>query len=201
MSPFQFTIYPLTARVIFLVLLITCQSGNAFTLKSAFQSSTTHISPVYRACGKYYRVQRSPYSGGDRFVFLSLAASPLVAAAASSEATGRQKQVDRNGKEFIQGSVVRLVKPLKAYHVQKFGKISENKEFIPLPANEPPATRCLELPTGLRGLVAQVHDVNSHDASQPIVVKFTPGMYCDEEGFDTPVPFTMHFESDEVEVV
>jgi hypothetical protein len=136
----------------------------------------------------------------DRDMALSMTTSPLVAAT-SSEGLGGQKQVDQNGREFIPGCIVRLVRPMKAFHVQKFGKILENKVFVPLPDNEPPGSRYLELPLGLCGLVSQVYDVSNHDASQPIVVKFSPGMYCGEEGFNTPVPFTMHFESTEVEVV
>lgn len=136
----------------------------------------------------------------DRDMDLSMATSSLVTPA-SSEGLDGEKQLDRNGNELIPGCIVRLVKPMKAFHVPKSGKILENKVFVPSPDDQPPGTRCLELPLGLRGLVTQVFDVNNHDASQPIVVKFSPGMYCGEEGFDTPVPFTMHFESSEVEVV
>eukprot|EP00590_Aulacoseira_subarctica_P002405 CAMPEP_0172424914 /NCGR_PEP_ID=MMETSP1064-20121228/28828_1 /TAXON_ID=202472 /ORGANISM="Aulacoseira subarctica , Strain CCAP 1002/5" /LENGTH=126 /DNA_ID=CAMNT_0013167365 /DNA_START=233 /DNA_END=613 /DNA_ORIENTATION=- len=112
-----------------------------------------------------------------------------------------EKQIDPNGKEIIPGCVVRLVKPMKAYHVQCAGKILKDKVFIPAPEGESPATKCLELPSGLRGIVVFPYDMSNYDASQPIIVKFSPGLNCDEEGYDTPVQFSMHFESSEVERV
>jgi len=192
-------------RIICILLLIKVRSCSSFIVKPSSYQSASHgrlsLLPHGSKNMKYCptAVLSSVRVNHDMALFMTTT-SPLVAAT-SSEGLDGQKQVDQNGKEIFPGCIVRLVKPMKAFHVQKFGKILENKVFVPSPDNEAPGSRCLELPLGLCGLVSQVFDVNNHDASQPIVVKFSPGMYCGEEGFDTPVPFTMHFESSEVEVV
>ena len=130
--------------------------------------------------------------------FLRLSMTSILGEATDA---GPAKQVDPHGKEIIEGCIVRVAQPIRAFHVQCFGKISENKAFIPAPEYGPRATKCLEIPSGLRGIVTRVFDVNDYDASQPIVVKFVPGSNCDEEGYATPVQFVMHFDSSEVERV
>jgi hypothetical protein len=195
------TVFQGMFRIICVLLLLKVPSCSSFIVKASYRSLTYGSSPLYRVTNNVnYCSSHLSSPRVDRDMALFMATSPLVTSA-SSEGLDRQKQLDQNGRELIPGCIVRLVKPMKAFHVQKSGKILENKVFVPSPDNEPPGTRCLELPLGLRGLVSQVYDVNNHDASQPIVVKFSPGLYCGEEGFDTPVSFTMHFESSEVEVV
>lgn len=96
-------------------------------------------------------------------------------------------------------SIVRVAVPgLKAYQVNKsgFGTYDSNKSFV-----YDAGLKYLILPEGLRGKVTRVYDENVIAANFPILVKFTPGEHCSEEGYDVPVPFTMHFLPEEVECV
>jgi len=108
------------------------------------------------------------------------------------------KQLDSNGNEIIIGCVIRVKVNLKAFHLSAKGRGSfdlETKEFM-----QDKSTKYLSIPPGLRGIATRVYDKNDSEANKPILVKFTPGENV-EEGFDSPVTFSMHFESKEVERV
>ena len=130
---------------------------------------------------------------------IRLAASRDPIAAEQQQATSE----DKNGKKIAVGSVVRVaVENMKAYQVpaKGQGKFNENKEFVPLEDNTERGTRNLVLPVGMRGVVTKVYDVDDISANFPIQVKFIPGQN-NEEGYDPPVAFLMHFDSHEVECV
>lgn len=178
----------LAAPAVFLMLLVLINGAQCFTSTPRYRTVAFQVTHYFRS------PTRSDAAGIRRY--LSMNAFDVVGGVKEVE-----KQIDPNGKEIIPGCVVRLVKPMKAYHLQCAGKILKDKVFIPAAEDEPPATKCLELPSGLRGIVIFPYDMSNYDASQPIVVKFSPGLNCDEEGYDTPVQFSMHFESSEVERV
>eukprot|EP00978_Attheya_sp_CCMP212_P001520 scaffold3150_cov51-Attheya_sp.AAC.12 len=114
-------------------------------------------------------------------------------------------QLDSNGKEYIVGCVVRVALPLKAFQVKRKGRGSfdpETKAFVPRPEDVTERKElCLELPPGLRGVVQRVYDTEELGPNFPVYVKFTPGENVDSDGYDTPVPFLMHFDNHELEVV
>jgi hypothetical protein len=130
-----------------------------------------------------------------------------VPATTSFNDTTDLKHTDSKGKEFKEGCVVLVASgTLKAFQVQSKGYGTfdqESKEFRPASALDdgkiPRRDKCLVLPVGLRGVIQRVYGVDL-EANQPLLVKFTPGEYTDEEGFDTPVPFLMHFQTSELEV-
>ena len=120
------------------------------------------------------------------------------------------KIVDRNGVEFTEGCTIQISKETKAYQVAKKGYGSfdeETKAFVPLDgANDQPLSsiprvqRCLVLPKGLRAEVRKVYDINEFDATAPVVAKFMNDRDLGGE-YVSPVTFSMHFETNEVEVV
>jgi hypothetical protein len=113
-------------------------------------------------------------------------------------------QLDSNGKEYTVGCVVRVALPLKAFQVPRKARGSfdpETKAFVPRPEDRTERKhQCLELSPGLRGVVKRVYDTVELGPNLPVYVKFTPGENLDE-GYDTPVPFLMHFDNHELEVV
>lgn len=109
--------------------------------------------------------------------------------------------VDKNGKEFTVGCVVRVCKDgLKAFqiNVKGQGAYDDDKNFVPDVSDE--RKKCLVLPSGLRGTVTKVYDENVVSANYPIQVKFTPGTNT-EEGYDIPTALLMHFMPQELECV
>lgn len=101
------------------------------------------------------------------------------------------------------GIIVRVAKEgLKAYQVPPKGKGSfdrDDKKFVPIPEDAPRGMRNLQLPVGIRGVVTKVYgEQQIISANFPIQVKFVPGENTDE-GYDPPVPFLMHFLSNEIE--
>lgn len=141
------------------------------------------------------------------------AAEPLLAADESTSEESEEQaiekepilQFDRNGKQFVKGAIVRVVQTTRAYQVNQNSHGTFNKETkLFEPAMESPDTpNCvgfLELPPGFRGQVMRVYDIEDHDATHPVVVKFTKGKNT-EEGYEPPCTFLMHFESHEVECV
>mmetsp|Transcript_23002 Transcript_23002/g.35476 ORF Transcript_23002/g.35476 Transcript_23002/m.35476 type:complete len:189 (+) Transcript_23002:136-702(+) len=127
-----------------------------------------------------------------------------VALSSATEATVEApKLYDPNGKEFVEGSVVRVIKSLKAYHVppKLFGGFDEvTKVFIPGPEVGNRGSKCLVVPVGMRGRVIRVYDVEDLGPAHPVVVIFEPGENADE-GYETPLQFKMHFDTFELEVV
>lgn len=110
--------------------------------------------------------------------------------------------LDKNGNEFTVDCIVRVaIDGLKAYHINTKGQGSynEKKEFIQDTSDT--KKKCLQLPIGLRGVVTKVYDENIISSNLPIVVLFTPGAYVEEEGYNPPTKFYMHFTPYEVEVV
>jgi hypothetical protein len=110
---------------------------------------------------------------------------------------------DKNGKELTVGSVVQISVPdLKAFQVQSkgFGHF-EDGTFVPLVVDNttPRAFKNLVLPVGMRGIVTKVYDPDGAvSVNLPVQVKFVPGAY---PGLNPPVPFLMHFETNEIETV
>ena len=106
-----------------------------------------------------------------------------------------QKQFDANGLEFEEGQTVRVSKEgLKAFQVPAKGKGSfDGTKFV---ADD--SLPYLVVPVGLQGIVTRVFDSNALSANFPIRVKFETD---DDADLSSPVPFVMHFEAREVEVV
>jgi len=122
---------------------------------------------------------------------------------AAEEAQGAATIEDKNGKMIAVGSIIRVaVENLKAYQVpgKGQGSFNENKEFVPATKGGARSSKNLVLPVGLRGVVTKVYYSDDVSANFPIQVKFSPGQNNDE-GYDSPVPFLMHFCSEEVEGV
>ena len=111
---------------------------------------------------------------------------------------------DSKGNDLTVGSIVRVATAgLKAYQVnaKAHGSFVEGK-FVHTPEGPTPrGKRNLELPVGIRGVVAKLYDVEDVAANFPIQVKFEAGRYNDVEGFDPPITFLMHFTESEVEAV
>lgn len=107
---------------------------------------------------------------------------------------------DKNGKPIEVGTVVRVVKEMKAYQVPAKGRGSynEEKEFVPIETDAARSSQNLVLPEGIRGVVSKVYRSEDIAANFPIKVQFTPGENIDE-GYDPPVPFFMHFDPMEIE--
>jgi hypothetical protein len=115
--------------------------------------------------------------------------------------TSGETVVDKNGKEFTVGSVIRVcVEGLKAYQINPKGQgaYGDDKKFVPDVSDA--AKKFLLLPVGLRGTVTKVYDENVISANLPIQVKFSPGTNL-EEGYDPPTALLMHFMAHEVECV
>lgn len=111
--------------------------------------------------------------------------------------------LDRNGKEFSVGAVVRVcVEGTKTFQIPSkgCGVFDENKNFVPQSEEPDFERRSLVLPVGLRGIVSKVYDDRTISANYPIQVKFETGGNT-EEGYDVPVTFTMHFMAHELECV
>jgi hypothetical protein len=108
---------------------------------------------------------------------------------------------DANGKVISVGIIVRVAKEgLKACQVPLKGKGSfdSDKKFVPMPKDSPRGLRSLKIPVGIRGVVTKVYDERQIGANFPVQVKFVPGENI-EEGYDSPVPFLMHFLANEIE--
>jgi hypothetical protein len=112
---------------------------------------------------------------------------------------------DRYRSELAVGDVVSVVQQVKAFQVPPNGRgrFDENRQFVPLSEDEDTGrpTRHLVVPVGMKGVVTKLHVEANLSANFRIQVKFTPGEDCNAGGYDPPVPFVMHFASDEVEVV
>eukprot|EP00567_Pseudictyota_dubia_P006929 CAMPEP_0197453948 /NCGR_PEP_ID=MMETSP1175-20131217/36494_1 /TAXON_ID=1003142 /ORGANISM="Triceratium dubium, Strain CCMP147" /LENGTH=199 /DNA_ID=CAMNT_0042987385 /DNA_START=110 /DNA_END=709 /DNA_ORIENTATION=- len=138
------------------------------------------------------------------FEFWRIVQTPLRMATEINSSEGVQTVEDSNGNEFSEGVVVRVLTSEKAYQVPAKGWGTfdlDNKDFIPAPGDvSERESRCLVVPVGLRGVVTKVIRLNNLSASLPVQVKFMPGKY-NEEGYDAPVAFLMHFRSSELEVV
>jgi hypothetical protein len=105
---------------------------------------------------------------------------------------------DDSGREYTVGAVVRVAKEgLKAFQVRPDAKgtFNDKKEFVP-----DKKLKYLVLPVGMRGTVTKVYNINEISANLPVQVKFDPGENNDE-GYDPPAPFIMHFEGSELECV
>jgi len=101
--------------------------------------------------------------------------------------------------------VVKLIASrVKAYQVSPKGYGSfdlKTKKFVPAEKADNSRARYLELPVGIRGTVTKVYDVDDISANFPVQVKFAPGTTNDnDDDYDPPVPFLMHFETNEIEV-
>jgi hypothetical protein len=129
---------------------------------------------------------------------------------ATEAATTQNAEVkDKKGNVFQVGGIVRIVREnLKAYQVppKGYGSFdSDTKKFVPLLSDTAalPTSRAkknLVLPVGIRGTITKIYERKDVSANLPIQVKFTPGENLDE-GYDPPVPFSMHFQPMEVECV
>jgi hypothetical protein len=112
------------------------------------------------------------------------------------------KVLDKNGKEFTVGCVVRVCSDgLKAFQINAKGQGSfdGDKKFVP-DVSDSGKKKFLLLPIGLRGTVTKVYDESIVSANLPIQVKFVSGEHT-EEGYDTPSTFLMHFTPTEVECI
>mmetsp|Transcript_4904 Transcript_4904/g.6639 ORF Transcript_4904/g.6639 Transcript_4904/m.6639 type:complete len:183 (-) Transcript_4904:206-754(-) len=126
-----------------------------------------------------------------------------LTASTEEETKTAPKLFDTNDKQFVEGAVVRVIAPLRAFQVNKkwYGSFDEeSKEFVPADPDGERRTKCLVLPIGLRGVVTRVYDIEDLGPQHPIVVRFKPGVHTDE-GFNPPTLFIMHFETYELEVV
>eukprot|EP00560_Eucampia_antarctica_P001027 CAMPEP_0197841250 /NCGR_PEP_ID=MMETSP1437-20131217/46069_1 /TAXON_ID=49252 ORGANISM="Eucampia antarctica, Strain CCMP1452" /NCGR_SAMPLE_ID=MMETSP1437 /ASSEMBLY_ACC=CAM_ASM_001096 /LENGTH=170 /DNA_ID=CAMNT_0043450975 /DNA_START=388 /DNA_END=900 /DNA_ORIENTATION=- len=136
--------------------------------------------------------------------FQRLASAPLKSTVISSDKDGEVATLlDRNDVEFEVGCIVRVNSSnYKAHHVSKkgFGYFNEDKEFVLSLDVAERGKKCLSIPEGLRGAVTRVYDINTLGTNFPIRVKFIKGEN-DEEGYASPLTFTMHFEKNEVDVV
>lgn len=111
------------------------------------------------------------------------------------------KVIDKNGREFTVGCVVRVcVDDLKAYQVNSKAQGSFNDQKVFVADTSDSKKKSLLVPRGLRGSVVKVYDEDVISANLPIVVQFTPGENT-EEGYDPPAPFRMHFTPQELECV
>lgn len=116
---------------------------------------------------------------------------------------------DKNGNPIEVGSVIRVAKQMKAYQVPAKARGSYDmvtKEFIPIDSTTATVSRKdqnLVLPIGIRGVVVKVYrqsDESDLSANFPIKVQFTPGTNIDnDDGYDPPVAFSMHFDPMEIE--
>lgn len=168
------------------------------------QVSSLNLSLFPTKCAPTFRTNNSGWLQ-PRSRNLSMVTSAVITTLdqSSDEENGPAKQFDSDGNEFTVGSVVRVTKDLKAYHLSPKGCGAfdpETKEFVQSAKGGDRGSKSLSIPEGLRGTVIRVYDVNDFDASQPIVVKFVPGKYVDE-GYDAPITFMMHFDNDELECV
>jgi len=133
--------------------------------------------------------------------------SSFFADATPPKETAAAVQRDANGNAITVGQKVAIVphNSIKAYHVQKssYGSFdSTTKQFIPQDeANKTRKTSCLLLPEGLRGEVITVHDTNSADRPQPVLVKFGADDEERSDGYSLPSAFSMHLSANEIMVV
>lgn len=104
---------------------------------------------------------------------------------------------DANDKSICVGNTVRVaVANLKAHQVppKAYGTFdTESGEFL-----FSKTQKYLTIPVGLMGLVTKVYDNLHVSANYQIQVKFKPS---EGEKYNVPVPFLMHFDPNEVEVV
>ena len=124
----------------------------------------------------------------------------------SGQSGSQTKITDQNDAEFEVGNIIQTRKELKAYHVgnKGYGRFGDDGTFEPLDLEKTEllsrSDKCLVIPIGFRGVVTRVYNTEHYDASQPIVAKFFAG---DRKGgkFAPPLDMTMHFVTNEVEVV
>ena len=108
---------------------------------------------------------------------------------------------DQTGNVFVVGGIIRVAKDnVKAYQVSTdgYGAFNDDKQFVKASEDSPRSSKNLVLPVGIRGVITKVYDTTEISSNFPIQVKFTPGENVDE-GYDPPVPFTMHFSPREIE--
>eukprot|EP00984_Skeletonema_dohrnii_P009086 scaffold3426_cov102-Skeletonema_dohrnii-CCMP3373.AAC.2 len=133
--------------------------------------------------------------------------SSFFADATPPKETAAAVQRDANGSAITVGQKVAVVthNSIKAHHVPKssYGSFdSTTKQFIPHDeANKTRKTSCLLLPEGLRGEVITVHDTNSADRPQPVLVKFGADDEERNDGYSLPSAFSMHLSANEIIVV
>jgi hypothetical protein len=166
--------------------------GHAWVLYFGGSVPATRSDPTARA------IQAANHLSESRYTAL-----PMMNALLAEE--GRDKDTiivtDKNGKEILEGTIVRVSRATKAFQVPSSarGEFNENKEFVPSVDGE--ASKYLVVPEGMCGVVTKVYVQANLSANFKVQVKFTPGEDCNKEGFDPPVVFQMHFSSKEVECV
>jgi hypothetical protein len=171
------------SKISFLVYLSLClQSTTAFTF---VQRPTAGVS-------SFSSVMTTPRSR------LMMTTSPV----ASSSDPIAQVLEDKSGKEITTGAVVRVCTDgLTAFQIPPKGQGSfdESKQFVPTPKGSTTG-KYLIVPAGLRGIVTKLYDMEVISANYPVQVKFQPGEHV-EEGYETPMPFLMHFLPEELECI
>lgn len=104
--------------------------------------------------------------------------------------------LDANDSCIRVGQTVQVIaKNLKAFQVPKtaYGSFNEKGEFI-----SSNSTNYLKIPVGLVGTITKLYDndLKRTSANYPIQVQFVA-----TDQHDVPVPFLMHFQSKEVELI
>jgi len=121
--------------------------------------------------------------------------APTTATTTTTERTLQQK--------YPVGAMAKISIPtLKAFHINKKARGTFSEETKAFQADE--SSDHLKLPVGLTGTISRVYDLEELGANFPIIVKFGFGGEGDERSeFKLPpgVKLTMHFDSDEVELV
>jgi hypothetical protein len=185
--------------LIFLIILVHCETALAFVNRQvgsvAFRTITTS--------GKRQSFHNHQHHHHHHHLCMT-ADNPF----ATEAATAQNAEVkDKSGNVFQVGGIVRIVREnLKAYQVppKGYGSFDSDKKFVPiLSENDAPPSRSkknLVLPVGMRGTITKIYERKDISANLPVQVKFTPGENLDE-GYDPPVPFSMHFQPMEVECV
>jgi len=111
---------------------------------------------------------------------------------------------DKNDVAFSIGCTIQLCSDIRAYQVpaKARGSFADDKSFVKLENSKeaPRKDRCLVIPTGMRAKVSRLYDIDTCDATQPVLVKFEGGESFGGD-YVCPGTFMMHFDTYELEVV
>lgn len=181
-----------------MLFLLVILSGKDFSRVSSWSTRT----PKFCVTAPYpYRTGQAKRHVAPLWMAEDLFADIAVTVKTSDfYSTFGEKVVDKNGKEFELGSVVRVcVDGLKAFQISSKGQGRYVDKIFVADVSDA-SNKYLVLPAGLRGTVTKVYDENVISANLPIQVKFNPGTNM-EEGYDPPTAFLMHFMAHELECV
>lgn len=133
----------------------------------------------------------------------ALSRTTIVARMAARTEESTYMLQDSKGNDLRIGTIIKVTtENLKAYQVNKKGQGSfvDGKFVKAAEGTTERGKKNLVVPVGMCGIVTKLYNVEDVAANCPICARFEPGQHNDD-GFDPPVKFLMHFTGSEIEAV